>query len=160
LKKIGVLLSLVTIFALPQLAIAKDPFEGLPSNLPLCYMVNSRGVLVNLDHLCTGNNGTSINTTSESRSIPTSSQKTSPSQGFLVGSACPKGTIDRRGDGTLCTAPCPTDSTFDSASLTCQQKPVYLLDNPPSNTSGYSGNCQYSWQTAADGTRCGGRAAN
>lgn len=29
-----------------------------------------------------------------------------------------------------------------------------------SGTSDYPGNCQYSWQTAADGSRCGDRAAS
>lgn len=161
MKFFAALIGTISLLPLPAIA-APDPI-----GLPMCYMISSRGVLLNLNYLCgagtttasriTSNYGSTFTNTSYSNSRDSvSSSNTSSKQ-------CKAGTIDRDGNGLVCTVPCPTGFYFDRPSLSCvmpQQEPTVTT---PFSSNGYSGNsnsgnCNYPEDRAADGSRCGARA--
>ena len=51
MKNLGLALLSFTAISISQVPMSAD---SLPVNLPMCYMITSRGVLLNLDYMCGG----------------------------------------------------------------------------------------------------------
>jgi hypothetical protein len=59
MKKLGLVLLSFTAISISQAPVIAD---SLPINLPMCYMITSRGLLLNLDYMCGGFKTTSTQT--------------------------------------------------------------------------------------------------
>ena len=149
-------ISIATISIAQAPVSAKDPFANLPNNMPMCYLINSRGVIFNLDYMCGSvKSSQALASTNSTRnrntraSLDTSFQSSS--------STCPSGTFD---DSGICRSACPTNFYFDRASLQCVQ--------PANSDSGFSdstnqsnnGNCVFGTDRDAAGNLCGRRSAS
>ena len=149
-------ISIATISIAQSPVSAKDPFANLPNNMPMCYLINSRGVIFNLDYMCgAGKSNQTLAVTSSAAnrntraSLDTSLQSSS--------SICPSGTFN---DSGICRTECPTSFSFDRASLQCVQPANYDSGFSNSTNQSNNGNCVFASDRDARGNLCGGRASS
>ena len=154
-------ISIATISIAQAPVSAKDPFANLPNNMPMCYLINSRGVIFNLDYMCGSvKSSQALASTNSTRnrntraSLDTSFQSSS--------STCPSGTFD---DSGICRSACPTSFYFDRASLQCVQPQDNGFSNSTnqfnnSTNQSNNGNCTLPTDRDSRGNLCGGRASS
>ena len=157
MKKLNLVLQSIATISIAQAPVsAKDPFANLPNNMPMCYLINSRGVILNLDYLCGGvKPNQTLAFTSSATNRTTSATRNTNLQSSS--SNCPSGTFY---DSGFCRTECPTSFYFDRASLQCYQ--------PANSDSGFSnstnqfnnGNCVLPTDRDSRGNLCGGRASS
>ena len=168
LKKLNLVLQSIATISIATISIAqapvsaKDPFANLPNNMPMCYLINSRGVILNLDYLCgSGKSNQTLAVTSSALNRNTRTTRDTSLQSSS--SICPSGTFE---DSGICRTACPTSFYFDRASLQCVQPEnpnSRFLDstNQFNNSTNQSnnGNCVFASDRDARGNLCGGRAS-
>lgn len=148
MKILGLALLSFTAISISQSPVIADI---LPLNLPMCHMITSRGIVLNLDYMCGGVKTTGTYT-SIIQSFSTKSSRTRCERYYY---------FDRKEsrcydmlDNLFYVTGLPRDDDFvveTISQFTAQELSDY-------KTIARYGRCQYSIQTASDGSLCGNRA--
>jgi len=148
MKNLGLTLLSFTAISISQAPVIADT---LPVNLPMCHMITSTGILLNLDYMCGGGKTTATYTPIIQR-VSTKSARTRCERYYY---------FDRKEsrcydmlDNLFYFTGLPRDDDFvveTISQFTAQELSDYI-------TIARYGRCQYSIQTASDGSLCGNRA--
>lgn len=149
MKFFAALIGTISLLPVPAIA-APDPI-----GLPMCYMITSRGTLLNLDHWCgAGKSNQPLAVTSSALNRNTRTTRDTSLQSSS--SICPSGTFN---DSGICRTACPTSFYFDRSSLQCvrPEDPSPSFSNSTNQSN--NGNCVFASDRDARGNLCGGRAS-